>query len=427
MRVWESSAQRIVACAGTQGGKTAIEAPWLLRELARCAPLIYEQGFGRAIYGGPTMTLMGKQAIPDFKRHFLRFGEFVGSPSPVFKFHRQGLLEVFGFTHAEVTVNFAYMNDSSNLESLTACCAVVDEVGQKEAKRESNEALSRRLLKARTAGYGRCLYGTTPYTWDWFKDDLVDKNGQHGIEVINWPSWMNPTVSEEVCRAELAAGMPLWKWEMMYLGMFTRPAGLIYDCFDPIRNVCERFPIPPDWKVYPGGDFGNNNTAFVLVAESPSGVLYPCFEYLSPEARTVDENTAAVKASGYSLRPGAAGSHQEEGWREAYRKSGLMLDEPPYSGPGSVEVQIQCVYEALKTENLIIPRDMVGLLGEISSYSRELDDHNNPTERIANKATYHRLDALRSIVTKLRPPKASAWGTSEVGMALALGLGPKQG
>ncbi|MCB1899227.1 MAG: hypothetical protein KDH16_08060, partial [Rhodocyclaceae bacterium] len=44
----------------------------------------------------------------------------------------------------------------------------------------------------------------------------------------------------------------------------------------------------------------------------------------------------------------------------------------------------------------------LGLLDEIMSYARELDDMGEPTEKIADKNTFHLLDALRYIMSYLR-------------------------
>jgi hypothetical protein len=62
-----------------------------------------------------------------------------------------------------------------------------------------------------------------------------------------------------------------------------------------------------------------------------------------------------------------------------------------------VEVGINRVYGLLQTQRLFIFDDLVELLDEVGSYSRELDEMGNPTEAIADKSSYHLLDALRYI------------------------------
>ena len=268
--------------------------------MQRCAPLLSEltgpNKCLKAIFAGPTLNLLQGEAIPAFRMLFEeeeRLGQLVMSPKPVFHFSREGLYKLLGTADFPCSVHFAYTNDSSNLESLTACCGVWDEAGQKENKEESYEAFTRRLTIAKGAGFGRRLWGTTPYEWNWFKRRIVDPAiaNLHGMEFVNWPSWMNPNVSEENCREELAKGMALWRWEMMYLGRFTRPAGLIFDCFDFELNTTAPIVLDPgQWKIRPCADFGNVNFAGGWIAESPdSPVFYALGEYHAAENRTVGE------------------------------------------------------------------------------------------------------------------------------------------
>ena len=351
----------------------------------------------------------------------------------MFRFSEVGLRKIFGFTDCPVTVHFAYTNDSSNLESMTALAGVWDEAGQKENRQESYGAYNRRLKVARSttflsvtadapvwwrewygapegggARFGRRMWGTTPYEWNWFKTEVIDRcpetgAGQEGFELFNWPSWRNPRVSEAACHQELTNGMPLWQWQMMYLGMFTKPAGVIYDTFSFERNTCQDFAIPDAWKKWPGVDFGSAHMGAVILTENPeTKVLFVIQETLEGN-KTFAEHVAAIRKGGYALQVGAGGSHQEEGWREAFRTNGLPIDEPPTN---DVKVGIGCVYGVVKTEDLVVFRSCKGLIAEFGAYSRVLDADGNPTEEIAHKSRYHRLDAVRYIVSKLRPAKS---------------------
>ena len=448
LSVWESGALDIVACAGTQGGKTKTEPSWLLREIQRCAPFIKVMRYGKFIFAGPTLTLLDAQAIPSVKELFeedLALGKMSAGNKPAFRFSKDGLMRTLGFCNCPVTIRFCYTRDSSNIESMTAAAGIWDEAGQKENKEGSYGAYNRRLKAARStrfdgkstdpakpalydgvdwlvknglswwveryldvegpeATFGRRLWGTTPYEWGWFKNKVVDRaeRREDGFELLNWPSWMNPFVSEQECRKELDLGMALWQWEMMYLGLFTRPAGIIYDTFDFDRDTCEPFHIPSNWSLYPGVDFGSNNMAAVIIAEDPeSRQLYQIDEYRSG-GRTFAEHADAIRKN-RALLPGAGGSHQEDGWREAFRGKTLALDEPPVN---DIYVQIACVYAEVKTHKLTLFRSCTATISQMQSYSREIGSDGEPTEEIKNKASYHYLDALRYIVTKLRPPQS---------------------
>ncbi len=401
-RVWNSEACDIVACAGTQGGKTRIQSHWLLRELQRCLPAVEHLGRGVAIYAGPTLSYMQSQVIPLFRNVFEiqhKLGSLVMSPKPIFTFSPVGLMKLYGRLDLPVSVHFAYTNDSSNLESVTAICGVWDEAGMKDNKLESYQAFNRRLVLARSLGFGRRLFGTTPYQWGWFKSTVVDNCDGVEMELINWPSWLNPGVNEESCRRELQKGMPLWQWQMMYLGQFTRPAGLIYDVVTPLHTV-QPFLIDGTYAQYPGVDFGGVNTAAVIVAEK-AGVVYVVAEYHPGRSLGFAEHVQNIRGR-RPLRPGAGGSHQESGWREAFAMHGLSIKEPPVN---DVEIQIQAVYEMFVQNRLFIFNTCTKLLDELGTYSRRLDEQMQPTDEINDKASYHLLDSLRYIVTMLNPPK----------------------
>jgi hypothetical protein len=59
---------------------------------------------------------------------------------------------------------------------------------------------------------------------------------------------------------------------MFYRAMFSRPAGLIYDCLDPKRHKVPRFTIPPTWHRMLGIDFGGINTSGIFLAVRLSGI-----------------------------------------------------------------------------------------------------------------------------------------------------------
>jgi hypothetical protein len=56
------------------------------------------------------------------------------------------------------------------------------------------------------------------------------------------------------------------------------------------------------------------------------------------------------------------------------------------------------VIALLKEKRIIIFDTCAGLINELLTYSRELDDAGQPTEKIKDKETFHRLDALRYVV-----------------------------
>ena len=104
--------------------------------------------------------------------------------------------------------------------------------------------------------------------------------------------------------------------------------------------------------------------------------------------------------------PAAIGGSKSEGqWRQEFADGGLSVGPPVVT---DVEVGINRVYAALAaTEpgeaiDIVFFDDLHGTIDQLNTYSRELDDRGEPTEKIEDKETYHYLDAGRYIVSYLQ-------------------------
>jgi len=182
---------------------------------------------------------------------------------------------------------------------------------------------------------------------------------------------------------------------------------MIYDAFDEDKHLCKRFEIPADWPRYIGLDFGPVHMAAVFLAEKPNTRnLYVYRTYLAGGATTRQHVEALLKgepldpATDLPRKPKAyGGAASEDEWRDEFMGAGLFINEPPVS---EVETGINRVYGAMRRDELIVFDDLDDLKADIMSYSREVDDAGNVLEAIEDKNTYHRLDALRYIVSALR-------------------------
>lgn len=425
LEAWLSEVLDVVVCAGTQGGKTEFLIYWFLREIARCAEWVVDKREGKFLVVGPRLQLMQQQLIPTFERVFVeeyQLGKLTGGNNPKFTFSPSGCLRVFGDANVKAVVSFGYASSSNNIESITALACIWDESGQADNKVSSYYACNRRLKVGRSNGMGRRAFGTTPYEWNWFKVKVHDKamNKQEGFELFRFASWMNPIVEREQIEADLTV-MPLWKWEMMYLGLFRKPAGVIFDCFEALYrdssgkplppevfrtkgadvemvggNVCKPFTIPDGWRHVTGHDFGTVNMAAVFGAQDPmSGIVYIYAAYLRPgeEAATHAKNFMAL-AKTKTVPRAWGGTNGEEKWREDFAKAGYPIEEPPGSGPGSLLLRINRMYGLYKRRMFVIFSNLDKLIDDVESYSWELDDNDQPVEgKIEEKATWHRIDA----------------------------------
>jgi len=387
-RAWDSTARFVVVLAGTQGGKTSFGPHWLYREIKMRGP-------GDYLVVTPTYPLLNLKALPELLRIFqgiMRLGDYKKADR-VFQFDALGEIRTWGSEQeTETRVLFGHAQDPESLESATAKGGWLDEAGQKKFRLGSFEAIVRRLSLAQ----GRLLLTTTPYDLGWIKQSFWDRRGERDdAEVIRFDSTENPAFpQEEMDRARRT--LPRWKFDMFYRAIFTRPAGMIYDCFDEANKV-KRFPIPAGWRRYAGVDFGGVNMAAVKIAEDPTTNNLYAFATYHAGGKTAEGHARAIQASEpVAVAYGGAGS--EDQWRLEFGRGGLPIHQPPVK---DVEVGIDRVFGLFQTKRLYIFDDLEDLLDEVGSYSRELDEMGNPTEAIADKSSYHLLDALRYICSYL--------------------------
>jgi hypothetical protein len=296
------------------------------------------------------------------------------------------------------TVYFGHASQAESLESATIKAAWLDEAGQAAFRLGSWEAIQRRL----SIHQGRALITTTPYNLGWLKTQIYDRwaAGDTDYDVIRFDSIENPAFPrEEFERARRT--LPQWKFDLFYRAQFTRPAGLIYDCFDDQANTCPRFAIPAEWFHFLGLDFGGVNTAGVFLAEDPkSRKVYVYREYFGG-GRTAAGHAQELLRGEPGVPVTAGGAKSEQQWRDEFAAAGLPVYEPTIHG---VEVGIDRVYGAFQERRLVIFADLHGLLDELRSYSRVVNDLWEATEEIESKEHYHRLDALRYILPAIVAP-----------------------
>lgn len=380
---WDSTARFVFVIAGTQSGKTSF-GPWLFHKW------IQEGGPGDYLAVTATYDLFKLKMLPEMLKVFCEltgWGKYRASD------------RVIESHDGRSRIILRSANAPGGLESATAKAAWLDEVGQDEFRLESWEAVLRRLSLAQ----GRVLGTTTPYNLGWLKTEIYDRwrAGDRDTQVIQFRSTMNPMFPQaeyERARATLAG----WKFGMFYDGVFTRPAGLIYGDFDELTQIVEPFILPAEWPRWVGVDFGALHTALVWVAEDPVRKAYYVYrESLEGEMTTAQH---AKKALAFVTNPffaervvgwfgGSAGEQQQ---RMDWGANGVKVLRPPI---GDVEAGIDRVIELVKARRLFVFSSLRGLRDELGTYSREVDARGEPTEKIKDKETFHRLDALRYVVS----------------------------
>ncbi len=409
--ILESSEKIILALCGTQSGKTTIGPLWLYTRILK---------FGAGDYAGvsPTFALMELKLIPEFRRFFedmLKLGKYYTAPIRKFVFSKEGLRRTFGDDTKPCVVYFGYAENPDSLESSTYKAVWGDEAGQKKFKLDSHDALQRRLA----VNQGPVLYTTTPYEFNWMKSRIHDKagvisyfdktkgtmvrevrpGGDPNIKVVRFESTMNPAFPEEEFERQRNA-LPPWKFDMMYRAIWRRPAGTIYDCFidklvtDPNEkgHLCRPFAIPKSWTRVIGIDFGNVNLAAAFFAIDPAtGNIY-LYRTYHTGAKSAKQHVASLLSREDGVPIAVGGAPSEEEWRDLFSRAGLPVYRPTIDG---VEEGIEAVYEAFKSGRLFVFSSLDKVIDDFLSYARELDKDGEPTEKIEDKHSYHRLDAVR--------------------------------
>ena len=247
-KAWDSLQRFTFIIAGTQSGKTSFGPWWLWREIKHC-------GAGDYLAVTATYDLFKLKMLPDMQTVFTNY---LANEGWIFQAADRVI------TDGKTRIILRSANAPGGLESATAKAAWIDECGQDDFRLDSWDAVQRRLSLAQ----GRVLGTTTPYNLGWLKTEVYDRwhRGDKDYQVIQFRSTMNPRFPiEEYERAK--ATLPDWKFQMFYNGQFTRPAGMIYDCFNNDLHIIKPFELNKKWPVYVGIDFGAMNMATVWIAE----------------------------------------------------------------------------------------------------------------------------------------------------------------
>lgn len=398
-RAMGSEARVVNVQSGTQGGKTCIGPHWLMREMQRIGP-------GDYLAVTATFPLLRLKMLPELRavfEHLYKTFEWKAADK-LFESHEK-LPD--GTPAYRIIVGSA--NNAESLESATAKAAWLDEAGQHQFGRDAWEAVLRRLSLSR----GRVLITTTPYEIGWHYLDIYKKSPEGGgedltIETICFDSIENPAFPTAEYE-ERQRTMPWWKFSMFYRGRYERPAGAVYDTFNPDTQIIAPFAIPPEWQRFTAHDFGPNNTAAIWIAQDPgTGWLYLYREYLKGELSPgghVENFKRLSTGEGIRQRVAGSGGKDEDEKRYSYTASGWPVVAPRIRG---VEAGIIHAYSFVATSQLFVFNHCEKFTNEILTYSYKLDENNEPTEEIIDKNAYHLMDCWRYGASILAPERASS-------------------
>jgi hypothetical protein len=296
----------------------------------------------------------------------------------------------------EATIFFGSATNANSLESATALAAHLDEVGQDDFTAEAYDAVLGRLTRSR----GRILYSTTLYNHGWYKREVYDryKLGDAEYEVINWDSVVCPGFSKAEWE-DRKKKMPTWKFNMQYRGIYDLPAGMIYNIFKDYvgegGHLVKPFTIPQSWDWELAIDPGGVHTASGWFASNPDGKNYLVRSYLDGNMNTKEHVAKAKRFLEFGrIKRAVGGSGSEGQFRIDWTAEGIHVREPEIR---DVESGIDKVLSLLKEGQFFIfdiPENQ-WIIEQFLTYSRQLNERGDPTERIHNKNEYHGMDMIR--------------------------------
>lgn len=404
-RAWDSTKRFVGMLAGTQGGKTVLVPPWLHREIGR-------EGAGDYLAVTANYDLFKLKLLPELLDYFERrlpIGRYWAQDRIIEIAEDLAPLRFLAKTKDDpmwARIILRSAEAEAGLEAATCKAAALDEADHPDFKRTAWEAVQRRL----SISQGRVLFTTSLYHWGWLKTEIYDRwrAGDPDKDIIQFDSMDNPAFPRaEYDRARSV--LPRWKFNLFYRGQYEKPAGLIYDSFDEAVCKIPRFPIPKEWPVFVGHDFGGANPAAMFYAIQPTtGLIFAFAEYRPREKRSVYQQVVDFGkiTAGYNVIKRIGGSHQEEGWRGDYTTHGWPIQEPKQP-VRDVEVGIEHVFGLHSLNKVMVFSDLHDYLDEKMSYSRELDENYQPTDKIEDKERFHLMDAERYILSDFTPETVS--------------------
>ena len=253
------------------------------------------------------------------------------------------------------------------------------------------------------------------YQLGWLKTEVYDRwvGGDKSFDVIQFDSIENPMFPpEEYQRAKQI--LPRWKFDMFYRGRYSRPVGLVFDNFSEEEDVIDRFEIPKGWFIYVGHDFGAANPAAMFYAQDPAtGQFYAYHEYLPGAGRSVYEHVQEFKkiTEGYNVLQRSGGNWTtEEEIRQAYTGQGWHISKPKWKDP---QQQYEHVYALHALHKIKVFRDLRRYIDQKTTFSYELDDSYQPTDKYDDEASMHLLASERYILSGFTP-ETSVFGRARV-------------
>jgi len=235
-----------------------------------------------------------------------------------------------------------------------------------------------------------------------FREAQKDATGRW--QAFHFTSHDNPYISGEALQ-ELIQDMSKqsYRQEILAEDDEIQLSWLVYRAFN--EQVCriDDFPIPKEWLIYAGHDFGGANPAALFVAQDPAtGNFYEFAEYLPGAGRATFEHVSQFKriTDGYNVIWRSGGSHQEEEIRQGYTAHGWPIMEPKIT---NVKAQVDRVIGTMERNKLFSFKSLYNIHEERMNCLWEPDSEGRPTDKIKDEQRYHLCACARYLYSNFTP------------------------
>jgi hypothetical protein len=446
-----SCARHTYLLKGWRAGFSSFAPFWLKQEMTRCGP-----GNPALRYAviAPTLSGMKEGLLPEMVRVFVDYlklathnknkNEMTITPA--------GDVKLWGHRQKERTViSFCYAENPESFASMTALGFVADEIGQTGFKLESFRTMLARM--GTTSGQvapgnispdlmamgfpknlpsGRLLAGSTVYQLGWLEDIYNEWRATYAERMREWravyqeaesdeerlvlreryralafrgmvhrkthfirfDSTANPTYNKEDYEADRKS-LPKWFFDMKFRAIFRKPAGAIFEGWEPSRHVVAPFEIPESWPREVAIDFGKRNFYATFWAWDKERDRHFLYQSYHDSQKSNEERAEEILRLEPDISWCVAGQVAESDARVELALGGIPAIPPLY----------RPVWEGIHALGAMISQDKIfvfrgacpGIEDEFKSYARPVDDQGQVKLDAdpVNKETYHWIDSAR--------------------------------
>jgi hypothetical protein len=236
-----------------------------------------------------------------------------------------------------------------------------------------------------------------------FKMALDDTTGQW--QAFHFTSHDNPYIDSQALSLITATMSPdAYRREIMAEDDEAELSWLVYGKYQARTQTIDRFPIPNNWLIHTGHDFGSANPAALFIAQDPgTGNFYIYREYAPGGGLSAAQHSDKFKelTQGCNVIQRVGGNQTtEDEIRQAYTAHGWPITAPRLAKPNA---QIDRVLGLMSLNKIFIFKDLHNLNTEIANCMWELDNDNKVTNKIKDEAKWHLLACLRYLGSNFTP------------------------